>query len=122
MNDTAIPSKNVGTKLLFENDRVRVWEMRLAPGESSEFHAHDSDYLFVNMAVAQVTLYPKDGPPETSPVRPGGVEYTEVGSGIAHRLENSGTTEHVEVLVELKGPSRSPVPREPETNEAPPDE
>lgn len=23
---------NVGTKLLLENDRVRVWEIRLAPG------------------------------------------------------------------------------------------
>jgi hypothetical protein len=45
------------------------------------------------------------------------VEYTEVGKGIVHRLENSGDSEHWEILVELKGPSRSPIPREPETNE-----
>ena len=24
---------NVGTKLLLENDRVAIWELRLAPGE-----------------------------------------------------------------------------------------
>jgi hypothetical protein len=37
--------------------------------------------------------------------------------GIRHRLENSGCTGHWEILVELKGPSRSPVAREPESNE-----
>jgi hypothetical protein len=36
----ASESTKVGTKLLFENDRVRVWEMRLKPGESSERHTH----------------------------------------------------------------------------------
>ena len=27
-------------RTLFENDRVKVWEMDLAPGESSDFHEH----------------------------------------------------------------------------------
>ena len=30
-------SDAVGTKLLFENDRVRVWDLRLAPGELETF-------------------------------------------------------------------------------------
>ena len=34
----------VGTKLLFEDDRVRIWEMRLAPGEASDLHHHADDY------------------------------------------------------------------------------
>lgn len=25
----------IGTKMLFENDRVRIWEVRLAPGDFS---------------------------------------------------------------------------------------
>ncbi len=29
------PTTNVGTDILFENDVVRLWRMRLAPGESS---------------------------------------------------------------------------------------
>lgn len=33
----------VGTKVLFENDNVRVWELDLAPGESSDIHQHDHD-------------------------------------------------------------------------------
>lgn len=110
------PSHNVGTKLLFENDRVRVWDMTLAPGESSERHIHENDYLFVCLNHAQITLYPEQGEPETSEVRPNGVEYTEVGKGVTHRVQNTGETEHREILVELKGGSRSPVAKEPESN------
>src|SRR5207244_10716998 len=37
----------VGTTLLLENDRVRVWEIRLAPGERAPFHWHTTTYFFV---------------------------------------------------------------------------
>ncbi len=110
-------SHRVGTQLLFENDHVRVWEMRLRPGETSDRHVHENDYLFVCLNDAQVTLYPEHGSPEVSRARAGGVVYTEVGKGIIHRLENSGNTDHREILVELKGPSRSEEPQEPQTNE-----
>ena len=40
-------SKDVGTELLFENDRVKVWSMALEPGETSPYHQHDNDYVFV---------------------------------------------------------------------------
>ena len=73
--------------------------------------------MFVCLSEAELTLYPEDGPPEQSHARPLGVEYTEVGSGITHRLKNTGQTEHWEILVELKGGSRSARPREPQTND-----
>jgi hypothetical protein len=110
-------SPNVGTRLLFENDRVRVWEMRLAPGESSERHMHENDYLFVQTTAAELTLFPDDHEPETSEARAGGVEYREVGQrGIVHRLQNTGDTEYREILVELKAGSRSRLARPPQTN------
>ena len=37
----------IGTRLLFENDRVRVWDLQLAPGESTGVHRHTNDYLYV---------------------------------------------------------------------------
>jgi hypothetical protein len=40
---------DVATRLLFENDRVRVWEMDLAPGERSATHRHDLDYVLVQI-------------------------------------------------------------------------
>ena len=33
----------IGTRMLFENDRVRVWEVRLAPGEEGAVHRHQLD-------------------------------------------------------------------------------
>jgi hypothetical protein len=37
----------VGTRLLFENDAIRVWELQLAPGERVPFHCHRTPYLWV---------------------------------------------------------------------------
>jgi len=117
MSTSEPASHHVGTRLLFENDRVRVWEMRLRPGESCERHVHESDYLFVNLAHARLTLYPDGGAPESFEATPGSVEYTEVGGGVTHALTNTGDSEHYEILVELKGPSRAATPQEPQTNE-----
>src|SRR5882757_4786780 len=39
----------IGTKLLFENDVVRVWDFNLPPGESTQLHTHRRDWLFVNV-------------------------------------------------------------------------
>jgi hypothetical protein len=37
----------VGTRLLFENDDIRVWELQLAPGERVPFHCHRTPYFWV---------------------------------------------------------------------------
>ena len=37
----------VATKVLMENDKVRIWEMRLDPGEDSAIHRHDLDYILL---------------------------------------------------------------------------
>ena len=117
MATPATPSRQVGTRLLFENDRVRVWEMVLRPGEESTRHVHESDYLFVYLTKSRLELLQEGSPPETSEQPPGFVQYTEVGSGIVHSVKNVGTGDHREILLELKGPSRAAEPAEPETNE-----
>lgn len=35
-----------GTRLVFENERVRVWEFTLEPGESIGARKHDHDFFF----------------------------------------------------------------------------
>jgi mannose-6-phosphate isomerase-like protein (cupin superfamily) len=35
----------IGHRIVFENDRVRIWEMTLEPGESSDDHEHKNDYV-----------------------------------------------------------------------------
>ncbi len=54
-------SQQVGTKLLFENDRVRVWDLALAPGESTGVHRHASDYFFVTIGGGLLQGADEDG-------------------------------------------------------------
>ncbi len=37
----------VGTEFMFENDLIRVWNLELSPGESSDWHRHNTNYCFV---------------------------------------------------------------------------
>jgi beta-alanine degradation protein BauB len=39
-------NKQLGTSMWFENDRVRVWEVLLDPGERGAFHSHTTNYFW----------------------------------------------------------------------------
>ena len=39
------PLGGVGTKLLHEDDKVKIWEMKLAPGEDSPAHEHKLEHI-----------------------------------------------------------------------------
>jgi beta-alanine degradation protein BauB len=45
MSDHAGQLGDVGTAVLFENERVKVWEMDLQPGQESDLHRHNRDYI-----------------------------------------------------------------------------
>jgi beta-alanine degradation protein BauB len=114
MTDQA--SRQVGSEVLFENDRVRVWRLTLQPGEASPHHRHEHDYLFVHVTPATLELRQAGEAPSTEAFEVGYVEYTEVGSGVEHQIVNRGDAVLHEILVELKGPSRAATPQEPQTN------
>ena len=44
----------IGTEVVFENDRVRIWNLRLAPGERSAVHRHESDYVLVQISGGRI--------------------------------------------------------------------
>ncbi len=110
------PSLDVGSELLFENDRVRVWSMRLQPGETSTYHRHENDYLFVytTPSLIRSEIAGRDGP--TRKFDDGYVQYTEVGSGIEHSITNVAESLHQQIIVEMKGGSRSETTQPPVNN------
>jgi hypothetical protein len=101
----------VGTKKLFENDRVVVWEMRLAPGEKELVHEHKNDYLMVQIAGDRVAADFEPGCKGTwsefagqrleGDVFNGNVLFAEKG-GIEAAV-NIGNETFYEIIVELKG-------------------
>ena len=111
-------SDQVATRVLFENSRIRVWEMALDPGQASDWHTHLNDYVFVNLAPAKISLKVSDREPITRGLDEGFTQYVAVGSeGEAkHQLINSGDAPLRQVLIELLGQSEAREPSEPENN------
>jgi len=109
---------HVATSVLFENSRIRVWEMILAPGQASDWHTHLHDYVFVNLAPAQASLMRAGREPVSRGLDEGFVQYVAVGrAGEArHQLVNAGSVPLKQVLIELLGPSESSEPAEPQNN------
>ena len=103
------PSAQVGTQLLFENDRVRVWDLRLAPGESTGVHRHETDYLYVVIGGGSLQTVYGDGhrdPPRR--MEDGEVRIRAVDAENVHEAINVGNTPWRNIVIELKqGVTRS---------------
>jgi hypothetical protein len=97
---------SVATRLLLENDRVRIWEMDLAPGARSATHRHEVDYVLVQIEGDRIAAMPE---PDTggayteyieADVVPGKARYIRRG-GIETAI-NIGQRRYREILIELK--------------------
>lgn len=90
----------VGTKLIFENERVKVWEFTLEPGESIEAHTHHHPYFFYPIEGSTLEVSRANGRVEQLKLEAGRVYYREAGD--THGAKNISATRFHEVLVELK--------------------
>ena len=96
----------VGTGVLFENDRVRIWELRLGPGEKSDVHQHELDHILVLVSGDRIAVEPEPdtgGPYKQfleAEVMPGAAVY--VPRGGIETAHNTGTEPYVEIIIELK--------------------
>ena len=99
------PSEAVGTRLLFENERVRVWDLSLAPGEWAETHIHRLDYCLIIAQGGHLQHADPDNPADSRDVHftDDQVTFSEAGDGVVHqRLTNVGATPHKNYIVEFK--------------------
>ena len=96
----------VGTKVVFEDERVRVWVLSLAPGERSAIHRHDTDHLLIQVKGDRIAVAPE--PDTRSPYKdafaadviPGMVTF--VPKGGVEAAVNCGEQPYYEIIVELK--------------------
>ncbi len=93
----------VGTKLWFENDAVRVWEVRLKPGERGPFHAHTRRYFWTVVDAGIGRQRTIDGKMITREYRVGDTNYSEHSADhpTLHDFENVGDTDIRFCTVEL---------------------
>jgi hypothetical protein len=96
----------IANRVIFENERVRIWEMRMPPGESGPPHRHELDHILVQISGDRMAVVPEadtQGPYREyleAEVVPGQVFY--VARGGVEVAKNVGAREYHEILIELK--------------------
>ena len=97
-------SSEVGTRLLFENERVRVWDLQLAPGQSTGMHRHVHDYLYVVIGDGQLQAADEEGNNgEARDRQDGEVVFNALaGEDAVHEAINVGEGPWRNIIVELK--------------------
>lgn len=102
----------VGSRLLSESSRVRVWEIRLQPGERVGAHRHVLDYFWTAVNAGASRQHTSDGTTREVSYTPGETRhYTfRAGEFLLHDLENIGQTELVFATVEFIDGNNTPLP------------
>ncbi|WP_342070946.1 hypothetical protein [Yoonia algicola] len=100
----------VGHVLVSETEDVRVWQLRLAPGERIGFHHHVLDYFWSAVTAGRSRSHMHDGSIVESDYAVGATRHYRFGAGeyMIHDLENIGDTELVFVTVEHLAGSNKP--------------
>ena len=97
---------DIANRVVFENERVRIWEMKLEPGKDGPVHQHDLDHVLIQIDGDRMAVVPE---PDTksrydsyqeADVFPGQIFYVEKGGIEAAR--NVGARAFHEIIVELK--------------------
>ena len=101
----------VGTRLLSESERVRVWIIRLAPGERIGFHRHVLDYFWTSVTGGRGRQHVHDGSTVEYTYRPGETRHETYGLGEfkVHDLENLGDKEMVFMTIEFIDSANKPL-------------
>ena len=102
------PRGEIADRVIFENERVRIWELRLPPGQDGDRHHHELDHVLIQIDGDRMAVVPE--PDSQSPYReyleaevvPGQIFYVPKGGHETAR--NVGAKTYHEIIVELKGP------------------
>jgi beta-alanine degradation protein BauB len=99
----AAANRTIGTTLWFEDERVRVWEVRLEPGVRTPFHAHATPYFWTCVDAGTGRQRSPDGTLLVRRYAVGDTLRTDnrAEAPLIHDLENVGDTVLRFVTVEL---------------------
>ncbi len=93
-------------KVLLENDRVRVLDVRIKPAEKVPMHSHPAKVNYILSDFKLKFTFP-DGKTEEREGTAGTARWNEA---VTHAPENVGTTEFHAVEIELKEAAQKPAP------------
>jgi hypothetical protein len=102
---------HVGSRLLSENERVRVWEIRLAPGERFHVHRHVLDYFWTAVVAGQSRQHTSDGTTREVAYDAGETRHFTFAAGefLLHDIENIGSTDLIFTTIEHLDSANAPL-------------
>jgi hypothetical protein len=105
-------SGHVGSTLVSETERVRVWHLTIRAGERCAFHRHVLDYFWTCHTSGTARGYYTDGRIVDVDHFPGDTKHLtfERGEFMVHSIENVGTTDLVFTTVEFLDSANLPLP------------
>ena len=94
-----------------ESERVRVWTIRLKPGERIGFHRHVLDYFWTSVTGGRGRQHVHDGTTVEYTYAPGETRHETYGAGEfkVHDLENLGDKEMVFMTIEFLQSANKPM-------------
>jgi beta-alanine degradation protein BauB len=96
---------------LSETERVRVWEIRLAPGERIGFHRHVLDYFWTAVTPGRARSHTEDGSIVEAVYAAGDTRHFAYGTSEykIHDLENIGDADLWFTTVEFIDSANEPL-------------
>ncbi len=107
------PNGCVGSELLSETDKTRVWMIRLKPGERIGFHRHVLNYFWTSVNGGRGRQHLMDGTTVEYSYYPGETRHETYGAGEfkVHDLTNLGDQDMIFMTVEsIEGSANKPLP------------
>ena len=102
----------VGSRLVSETERVRVWHIHAQPGERLKVHTHVLDYFWTIHGPGRARNHQPDGSHFDVDYEAGDTRHFTIAKGerMTHSLENIGNTDLVFTTVEFKDSANAPLP------------
>jgi quercetin dioxygenase-like cupin family protein len=112
LRESERPNGCVGSELLSETDKFRVWTIRLKPGERIGFHRHVLNYFWTSVTGGHGRQHLMDGTTIEYSYYPGETRHETYGPGEfkVHDLENLGDHDMIFMTVEsIEGSANKPL-------------
>ena len=91
-------SGDVGQRVVFENDRIKVWDFELQPGRETVMHRHEKSYIWYALS---------GGPLEIEDEHGNDLGVFEVPTGSVFNIRHNGDT--LEILSEISRGMKFPI-------------
>jgi hypothetical protein len=91
----------IGHRIVFENEHVRIWEVALDPGETIDFHLHYHPYIIISLGGGENEIETIFGD-KIKTEEPLGATVFMNDMRPVHRLTNRADVRYLSRLIELK--------------------